>query len=224
VIDPPVNPSGDAAEATSLTLLEKARSGSEAAWERIDYLYTPLVSRWCRRAGLQEADVDDVCNEVLMALHRSLPGFEKRPEHGSFRGWLRTITRNKIRDFWGQTRPDHQGPGGSDAYEQFLEIPAREDAPRDSSADEDNSLLYRRALELIRCDFSEPVWKAFLRVVIDGQPAADVAEELNTTPAAVYSARARVLARLREFRGLLGDEAALCGLVSEEHQGGANES
>jgi RNA polymerase sigma-70 factor (ECF subfamily) len=223
VTDSDVIPPGDNPEATSLTLLEKAISGSESAWQRLVSLYEPLVNRWCRAAGFQDADVANVRQEVFVAVHRSLPGFEKNPEQGSFRGWLRTITHNKMRDLW-QRQREQQGQGGSDAYEQFMNIPSPQ---ADSSCDveEENSLLYRRALDLLRRDFSEPTWRAFWRLVIDGQRPSDVAPELNMTPGAVSSAKARVLKRLRqEFAGLLGDEPTLCLLPGGKQHGGTDES
>ena len=54
-----------------------------------------------------------------------------------------------------------------------------------------------------RAEFSDPHWQAFWRTAVDGVPAAEVAEELNYSTAAVYQAKSRVLARLRE---MLGDE------------------
>jgi RNA polymerase sigma-70 factor (ECF subfamily) len=224
-----VNPPGDTPEGTSLTLLEKARSGKdEAAWTRLVSLYEPLVSRWCRLAGLQEADVADVRSEVFSAVHRCLSGFQKGPDQGSFRGWLRRITQNKMRDLWEHKRSGQQGLGGSDAYAQFLEVPSPEPSDGDhsgASVEEEAAILYRRALDLIHRDFEERTWKAFWRVVIDGQRPRDVAGELEMTPGAVSSAKARVLARLRqEFADLIEEEAESCSLPSDPHQGASDES
>jgi RNA polymerase sigma-70 factor (ECF subfamily) len=226
VTEPAVNPSGGAPEATSLTLLEKARSGSDqAAWERLVSLYEPLISRWCRLAGFQDADVANIRQEVFTAVHRSLPGFQRSPDKGSFRGWLHTITRNEMCKLWKQKQSGQQGLGGSDAYEQFLEVPSCQDAPSPSSADEEAGILYRRALELIRRDFGERTWKAFWRVVIDGQRPRDVAGELDMTPGAVSSAKARVLARLRqEFAGLIGEESEPRALPGGTPRGAGDES
>jgi RNA polymerase sigma-70 factor (ECF subfamily) len=198
-----VNPSGDP-NATSLTLLEKARSSDQAAWERLVHLYEPLVSRWCRQAGLQEADVADVRQDVFGAVSSSLKDFQRDDAQGSFRGWLRRITQNKAHD---HRRREARGPsaaGGSDAYARLAELPAEEETTPGPAEAEEAGLLYRRALALIATDFEEHTWKAFWRVVIDGQRPRDVAVELGMTQTAVSHAKARVLARLREeFTGLL---------------------
>src|SRR5262249_18529030 len=55
VTGPPVNP-GEASEGTSLGLLERVKACDPAAWERVVSVYGPLIDRWSRQAGLQEAD------------------------------------------------------------------------------------------------------------------------------------------------------------------------
>lgn len=196
----------DASSATSLSLLDRLRARDSAAWVRLAHLYSPLVQAWSRLAGLQEADTADVCQEVFQAIAKHIGEFQRAPDGGSFRGWLRTITRTKIVDHW---RAKRRGAavGGSDAHEQLLQVPALDPGaasePRES---EEAQILYRRALELIVTDFGERTWKAFWMVVIENRRPVDVAADLGVSPNAVYLAKARVLARLREeFVGLIDD-------------------
>jgi RNA polymerase sigma-70 factor (ECF subfamily) len=58
-----------------------------------------------------------------------------------------------------------------------------------------------RGLQGIRAEFEDRTWLAFWRVVVDGQPAPDVAQELLMTPGAVRVAKCRVLNRLRRELG-----------------------
>jgi RNA polymerase sigma-70 factor (ECF subfamily) len=207
VKESPVNPLGGDADGTSLSLLEKARSGSDqAAWERLASLYEPLVIRWCRLDGFQDADAEDLRQEVFMSVSRSLGEFQ-RGSQGSFRGWLHKIAKNKMHDLWERKKTTPQAPGGTDSDGPIVAAPSPQDSSSsESTADEETGILYRRALELISRDFGERTWKAFWRVVIDGQRPRDVAGELSMTAGAVSSAKARVLARLRqEFAGLLGE-------------------
>jgi RNA polymerase sigma-70 factor, ECF subfamily len=196
---------GEAGSATSLSLLERARARDAAAWDRLARLYSPLVDGWCRQAGLQDADAADVRQEVFLAVAGGINEFRHDAAGGTFRGWLRGITQHKIGDHWRRTRAGQAGAGGSDAYQQFLQLPA--EGPDDSqnpSPPEEINILYRRALELMATDFEEHTWKAFWRVVVEGQRPAAVAADLNVTANAVYLAKARVLARLREeFRDLI---------------------
>jgi RNA polymerase sigma-70 factor (ECF subfamily) len=205
VTDDSDNQKGEAASGTSLGLLERARARDAAAWDRLARLYSPLVDRWCRQAGLQDADAADVRQEVFLAVARGLDEFRRDSAGGTFRGWLRVITRHKIGDHWRRTQAGQAGAGGNDAYQQFLQLPAEgPDDSRDPAPPEEIDILYRRALELIVTDFEDNTWKAFWRVVVEGQRPAAVAADLNVTANAVYLAKARVLARLREeFRDLI---------------------
>jgi RNA polymerase sigma-70 factor (ECF subfamily) len=199
------NQKGEAESGTSLGLLERARARDRAAWERLARLYSPLVDCWCRQAGLQDADAADVRQEVFLAVACGINDFRRDSAGGTFRGWLRGITRHKIGDRWRRARLGQEGAGGSDAYQQFLQLPAEgpDDSPKPSPPEEVD-ILYRRALDLIATDFEESSWKAFWKVVVEGQRPADVAADLNMTINAVYLAKSRVLARLREeFRDLI---------------------
>jgi RNA polymerase sigma-70 factor (ECF subfamily) len=154
-------------------------------------------------AGLQDADTADVGQEVFKAVAGSIDAFEKQDGRGSFRAWLRTVTRNKIRDLW-RSGKGRTGTGGSDAYERLLETPEAEKS--DAVAFEESQILYRRALALIVTDFEERTWKAFWSVIIENRSPADVAADLQLSTNAVYLAKARVLARLREeFAGLIDE-------------------
>jgi RNA polymerase sigma-70 factor (ECF subfamily) len=191
------NQKSEAADETSLSLLERARARDPAAWDRLARLYSPLVDHWCRQAGLQDADAADVRQEVFLAMASGIGEFRRDSAGGTFRGWLRGITRHKVCDHW--RRAGQRGAGGSDAYQEFQQLAAeRLDDSRSPSPTEELDILYRRALELMATDFEASTWKAFWRVVVEGQLPAAVAADLGMTPNAVYLAKARVLARLRE--------------------------
>ncbi len=170
----------------------------EASWQRLVHLYTPLLFRWARRCGASEHDAADLAQEVFIALTQSLATFEHNSKPGKFRGWLRTIMVNKLRDRKRrELRADRAlaahaaEPILPDVAETFWEAEyARE--------------LSRRALRLMQSDFAPATWKACWETVVQDRPAADVARELGITENAVYIARCRVLRRLRhELGGLV---------------------
>jgi RNA polymerase sigma-70 factor (ECF subfamily) len=167
-----------------------------AAWRRLATVYGPAVYRWARRAGLRGEDAADVTQEVF----RVVATYSKRLQHGrpgnTFRGWLWTITRNKVRDFWRAHANHPAAIGGSDSQGMFLLVQNEESGS--SSGPPADSLL-RRATEIIRAEFEEGSWQAFWRVTIDGRSPADVAAELGVSANAVYLARSRILRRFREL-------------------------
>jgi RNA polymerase sigma-70 factor (ECF subfamily) len=188
---------GENAHSTSLGLLKGLQANEPAAWKRLVELYGPLLDHWCRSAELQEADVADVRQEVFLAVTRKMGEFQRQATTGSFRGWLRTITRHKIADLGRRGRAH---PAGTGCDRQLGQMAAKPDAGEVDNAEAvlESRILYRRALALIQEDFEESTWKAFLGVVIDGRSAVDVAADLGVSVNVVYLAKSRVLARLRE--------------------------
>jgi RNA polymerase sigma-70 factor (ECF subfamily) len=117
------SPTGDANPSVGSTLLVRLRAGQIDAWERLARLYGPTVYVWCRRAGVPEADAADVSQEVLAAVARHLADFRRERPGDSFRGWLWTITRNKVRDHWRHHMDQVKASGGTTAQEVMNQVP-----------------------------------------------------------------------------------------------------
>lgn len=186
------------ANATSRSLLADARGEQPEAWSRLVNLYAPLVAAWCRRFRVREQDIADLLQEVFAAVAGSLNRFRKEQPSDSFRAWLATITRNKVRDYYRLAAANPKAAGGTDAGQRIAQIPDPEAVSLDETGDEaaENEVL-QRALAAIRGDFHEQTWQAFWRIVAQGRSAADVADELGMRPGAVRVAKSRVLMRLR---------------------------
>ena len=180
---------------TSLSLLERVRLQDPEAWKRLVRLYSPLVHYWCRHWGVGTEDAQDVVQEVFLAVARGQADFE-RQRPGSFRGWIRGITRHKLLDHLRRRQRQPEAAGGTEAHRRIQDVPELASDPGDEAAEV--SALYRQALEIIRASFEEKTWAAFWRVAVDGQPTDAVARELGMSAVAVRIAKSRVLARLRE--------------------------
>jgi RNA polymerase sigma-70 factor (ECF subfamily) len=190
------------ASATSRSLLARVQADEPEAWERLVRLYAPLVLHWCRRSGLQEPDAADVFQEVFQAVVTHVGGFRKERQGDTFRGWLRRITQNKLRDHFRRIGREAQGAGGSSAQERLAQHPEPPPPPEELPADDDaERALFLRALELIRGEFTEQTWAAFWRTAVESRAAKDVADELAMSPGAVRVAKCRVLHRLRTELG-----------------------
>ncbi len=194
-----------AASSTSASLIERVRKLEPDAWLRLSKLYSPLVYRWCRRAGLQDSDAADVVQETFRAVAIGIQRFRHEQPGDSFRGWLWTIAKNKLHDHFRRCAARPGALGGSDAHSRLLQIPDADSAASDDGGQFDStSSLAHRALELVRNEFEERTWQAFLRIVVGGERPADVAADLGMTFGAVCTAKWRVLRRVRqELDGLL---------------------
>jgi len=196
------------ARRTSQSLILQVKENDPEAWERLVRLYSPLVFFWCRESGLPQADLHDVFQDVFHTLARNIKKF--RPiENGTFRGWLRTLTRNKLADHYRKLGREPKPAGGTEALRYLEQFPST--APPFSTSSLNGSTqngapeeeqviqhaLLRQALENVRDHFAEQTWNAFWKVVIDGREASDVAKDLGMRPGTVRVAKSRVLKRLR---------------------------
>jgi RNA polymerase sigma-70 factor (ECF subfamily) len=208
---PPGNGGSGSSTGTSRSLIDRLRAADADAWDRLVQLYAPLVAHWCRHRGLGEADAADVFQEVFRSVAAHLTEFRRDRVGDTFRGWLRTITANKIHDFYRKQRREPRAVGGSEALLRFARLPdpiGEEPASATTSGGpasmEDAAVerrLFLRGLELIRSEFESRTWRAFWLTAVEGRTAKDAAAELAMTSGAVRVAKSRVLQRLREELG-----------------------
>ncbi len=187
--------------ATRGSLLARVRNRDSSAWSELVELYGPLIAHWCLRCGLHSHASADCVQEVFLAVHRSLGSYQPQAASGSFRAWLWTITRNKIRDVLRKSQ--WPAVGGSTAHanlQQLSSDPVELCLDQPSSAADLHSLV-ARALQQIQVDFEARTWEIFLRSVVDQVPTQLVAQQFEITAANVRKIRSRVLHRLREQLG-----------------------
>src|SRR5262245_56574497 len=107
---------------TSSSLLARVKERDALAWQRLLALYGPLVYSWCRRAGLRSDDAGDVVQEVFRSVFMGLAAFRRERPEDTFRGWLRVISRNKIRDHFRRSGARTEAIGGTDALARMQQI------------------------------------------------------------------------------------------------------
>ncbi|MCZ2343334.1 MAG: sigma-70 family RNA polymerase sigma factor [Bacteroidales bacterium] len=184
---------------TRVSLLARLKSGhDDVAWTEFVHLYAPVIYGFARKRGLQDSDAADLMQEVLRSVARNAERMEYDPKRGTFRGWLYTVTRNKIYNFLNGQKNRPRAVGDSAAQERLDAVPDRNIDP-----DEDWELEYQRrlsaqAMDAVKGEFQPNTWKAFWGTAVEGRAAQEVGDELRMSPGAVYVAKSRVLARLRE--------------------------
>jgi len=158
-------------------------------------LYAPVIFGFARRRSLQDADAADFVQDVLLKVSSAIKKFKFDPERGQFRGWLYTLTRQCFWLYCGRRR--HQ-VRGSDSRTQaiFDATPSKEEA--DAWDREYQQRLFHWAADRIRGEFTESSWNAFWGVSVEGVAPAAVAARLDLSVGAVYVAKCRILARLKQ--------------------------
>ena len=184
---------------TSASLLAGDRANDQQAWQRLVEIYTPLVRHWCGQAGLTDHDSADVVQETFRAAFQAIARFRNDRPQDSFRGWLRTIARNKVRDHF-RARVDRPlAAGGTEAQNKLAAVPDLVEPLSSADNEAEVNFVYRGALEVVRAEFTASTWQAFWKTVVENRTTAEVATELKLSHTAIFTAKSRVLRRLREM-------------------------
>ncbi|HEV3118237.1 MAG TPA: sigma-70 family RNA polymerase sigma factor [Gemmataceae bacterium] len=189
---------------TSISLLERLRlQPDEGSWKRLVDLYVPLIRGWLRRYDVSPEDAEDLAQDVMALVVREIPDFQHNQQPGAFRKWLRTITVNRLRMLWRARQGKAAASGNSDVLQMLDQLEDPNSGLSRVWDEQHNQHVARRLMEMIQPQFAPATWKAFRRVVLDGQKPAVVAAEFGISVNAVLLAKSRVLRRLRqEMRGL----------------------
>jgi RNA polymerase sigma-70 factor (ECF subfamily) len=190
---------------TRPSLLLRIRDGANReAWQQFVGLYAPLVYQFGRKRGLQDADAADLTQLVFGEVARTINRLDYDPDRGSFRGWLLAVTRNQMYKLLSRGRRD-QIPMGGD----LLDDVAAKDVDQAIWDDEYPRRLFRWATEQVRREFEDGTWQAFWRTAVDGKSAKEVGDALAMSVGAVYTAKSRVVSRLRKVIAQVEDEEGL---------------
>jgi len=188
---------------TSESLLFRLQSAPDGeldqnAWEKFVQLYTPLMFHWARKVGLQQSDAADLVQDVLSIVFHRLPDFQYDAA-GSFRGWLRMVTLNKFREKK-RKRVTEVSIASNSVLEQIASLQRAE-----STWDLDyGQMLLQQTMELMESDFQPGTWQALRAVMAEGMTVDQAAEATGVSIWTIYSAKARLMKRLREeLKGLL---------------------
>jgi RNA polymerase sigma-70 factor (ECF subfamily) len=196
------------APATRLSLLVRLRDArDDRAWSQFVELYAPLVFGFARKHGLQDADAADLTQDVLQAVSGGIRALDYDPRRGSFRGWLFTVARNKLCNFLAACKRPGRNTGDAHTQHRLEELPAREEDQTAWWDQEYERRVFSWAADQVRGVFQESTWQAFWRTAVEGKTGPQVARELRLSVAAVYLAKGRVMARLKDLIHETLDEA-----------------
>lgn len=184
----------------SSSLLMRVQEMQPQAWARLVEVFSPIIYRWSRQAGLSGADASDIVQDVFTSIARRIHTFERQKEKGSFRSWLATITRNQIRDYFRRKARHPDGHGGTEAMVRMMDVatPESDSLEKSISVEALNSRLPQRILEIVKSECDAKTWKAFWMTTIEEVSASVVAEKLEMNITSVYQAKSRILRKLRE--------------------------
>ena len=187
---------------TRKSLLSKIREGGEIGWEEFHEAYEPLIRLRGSDHGLNPSERDELVQDTVLELFKSGAVMRYDPERGRFRDYLKRIVDRRafavMRARARHADAQSNATGGSglpddvDGASSPPELEARWD-------EEWRGHVLRQALAELRPTMEPEAYQAFDLHAVRGLSAREAAEFLGCTEAAVYSARHRALAKLREI-------------------------
>jgi RNA polymerase sigma-70 factor (ECF subfamily) len=193
------NAESDSSSATHQTLLSRLRDlENQQGWREFFDTYWRLIYAVARQAGLTDEDAQDVVQNTFMYLARRMPNFRYDRSRGSFKSWLRVVTRSRICEYRRREQRNAslmRAPLVNDAAEELeAELGAE---PADAELDkiwqhEWEQNLLDRAFDRLRQRVSSQQLLIFQMATLGGLPLRQVAAKLGVGLPQVYLARHRV--------------------------------
>lgn len=191
---------------TRQSLLLELGKRSDDAWSEFLVVYENALVRFCRAKGLQDADARDVTQDVLAAVHRRIPTWNPDASKGSFRAWLFRVARNISVDEIHRRAKRATASGDSQVAEFLSQLPDGSEDQQSAFEAEYRRSLFDWASNQVKSEVRDVTWKSFCMTAVDGQKAEQVAATLGIPVGSVYTAKCRVVARIRSKIQEMDDE------------------
>ncbi len=180
-------------DTTRPSLLLRIRDHADAeAWQTFDTIYRPLIYRYALAQGLADPDADDVTQYCLSAVAERIATFDYDPRKGSFKGWLRTIATNRVRNLW-RDRRDRPAASGE------LQRPQE----REPEPDEVFERIWQQehlwhCLREVERDSDQSTYRAFVAYVLENETVEAVCAKTGLTRNNVYTIKWRLTERIAQ--------------------------
>ena len=194
---------------TRRSLLKRLKNWEDqTSWKDFFDTYWKLIYGVARKAGLTDAEAQDVVQETIICVSRKMPGFDYDPAIGSFKGWLMRLTRWRITDHFRSRQ--YERAGERHPREELVDA-ALLDRMVDANGfdvesawnEEWKKQVFETALGKVRQRANPRQFQVFYLHVCKNIPARQVAQRLDVKLPEVYFAKYKISALLRKQIKLL---------------------
>jgi RNA polymerase sigma factor (sigma-70 family) len=183
---------------TRASLISRLKNwDDQESWKDFFDTYWKMIYSVARRAGLSDAEAQDIVQETVVSVAKTMPKFKYDPSIGSFKGWLANVTRRRIMDRL--RKRQFQMGGERFQREERLRTSLAEEQVDPRSADLDNVWesewaihAMETAMEKAKGQVSSIQYQIFLFHVVKNMPARQVAKQLDVKLPKVYFATYKV--------------------------------
>lgn len=185
-------------ETRASLILRLQNPGDVAAWDEFVDVYGRVVFRVAKGRGFQAADAENLVQEVMFAVARSVAQWLERGDRGRFRAWLLRIARNEAADMITGRATRSLGQDGHAAAYALNELPAQDDISSHLDLEYERA-VFQWAADKVQTTVAPHTWQAFWLTHVEGLSIEAAANQLQTRPGNIYFGRSRVMARIKEL-------------------------
>lgn len=187
---------------TRFSLLSRLKDPDDVvAWQEFIAIYESALIGFCRRFGVPDHDASEVVQEVWVAVHQTIDTWQPSGSVGGLRAWLFETTRRRaLQSLRQRRRPDREPAISLDLIDESTwpaGLPSHGDAQTNVERSESQWMAFHVAASIVKRQVNESTWRAFWDTAVSGKSATLVAKENDMTVGGVYTAKCRVLVRIR---------------------------
>jgi RNA polymerase sigma factor (sigma-70 family) len=171
------------------------------SWREFFAIYRKLIFSMAIRSGLSEQESEEVVQETIISVAKTIKGFDYDPKRCSFKSWLRHLAQKRIADVF-RKRSREQLMRQAD---ESGKTPAIERVPDSQAADMDAAWeeewqkeLLETAIAHIKNEVSAEQYQMFDFYVLKKMPVEKVAQALGTNSGQIYLAKHRITKLLKK--------------------------
>jgi len=188
---------------TRYSLLSRLKNWDDQdSWKDFFDIYWRLIYSVAVKSGLTDAEAKDVVQETIISVAKDLPKFKQDRTLGSFKGWLRNITRWRIADrLRKRTRLGEKARLSSVDGRRPFDVEEIADPAAGSEAFWDEQWqanLMDAAMDRVKRRVKEEHYQMFDLYVLKQWPVKRVAETLGVNVAQVYLAKHRIASLIKK--------------------------
>ncbi len=191
---------------TRASLLSRLKSwNDQESWQEFVQIYRRLIRDTALQAGLTTQEAEDVTQETLVSVAKSIKHFKYDRNRCAFKTWLRSLTQKRIADCFRKRPRERELPADPTSATALIDrVPDLRSFDLDAVWEQEwRKRLYDVAVERVKRSANTEQYQMFDLYVIKGRPAEEVAKSFGTSVGQVYLAKHRISRLIKKEVGLL---------------------
>ena len=168
--------------ATDPSLIAELKAGNSESWNRFYDTYSRIIVNFAQKHGCDTMQAEDVLQETVMALLRTIPNFDFNPAKGKFRSLLFKITESKVIDAFRRNKRNIPAED-PEVFAKYQGLENNINSPSSRLWDKTwENLILSEAIRMVKSKVQPLTFKCFEEAFMRGHKVKLIAEKLHISP------------------------------------------